>query len=273
MDKANREAARRAANMRGKVADKRRIRVSKPVPGILGDPVSPDTQGTIYRSMVRTPEVGEAILMPGLNSTKIGDCVLTGTLKGVKIMTLTLEERATCPRSCVHWTTCYGNHSHRAVRWKHGTALEDALRWDVCDRIREYGALLVRLHMLGDFYSYRYLCMWADLLDEFETLSIFGFTAWPPGTRIGDGVATLRGVYPSRFAMRHSGQLGPWGSATIDFPTEKKRIGDAIVCPEQLDANRDKPRGVHCGSCAACWETSRSVIFIEHGYNPRKEQP
>lgn len=268
MDKANRAAFAKALKARERVKDMRRIRIGRPVDGRTGHPVSPDTAGTIFPNRVRTPEVGQPVLMPGYNSSKLGGVVLNGTLTGARIMSLALEERATCPRSCEHWTTCYGNQSHLAARWEHGPDLEAALWCDVEKQMKS-GPLLVRLHQLGDFYSSRYLGLWAALLDRFPGLYIFGFTAWKRGTAMGDDIARLRADYPDRFCIRHSGQLGDWGSATIDFPTERKRIGDAVVCPEQLDSNRDEPRGVHCGNCGVCWETERAVIFIEHGYKDR----
>lgn len=275
-DIVNRKAMARAERAKAMVKDRRRVRVGKPVSGVTGRPVPPDTQRTVYPASVRDPEPGQPVLMCGGNNPKIGGDVLIGRLKGAKVYTLALEERATCPRSCFHWTTCYGNQSPFVSRWRHGPKLEEALRLHIQELARQ-GLLLVRLHMLGDFYSWRYLCLWADLLDKHPGLHVFGFTAHKRGTKLGEGIATLRGVYPDRFAMRHSNALGQWGSATIDFPTERRFIGDAVVCPEQLDANRDSPRGVHCGSCALCWESERAVIFIEHGYKrpppgrPKKE--
>lgn len=235
-----------------------------PVDGRTGPPVPPDMASTRYPSAVQDPIVGFPVLMDGVNSAKVGGDVLVGRFKGYAIRTLALEERATCPRSCAHWTTCYGNSSPYTKRWRHGKDLEAALRHDVRQRLEER-PMLVRLHMLGDFYSWRYLCLWADLLDLYDDLAVFGFTAHKPGTKIGDGIATLRGVYPERFAMRHSDTLGAWGSATLDFPTAKPRIGDGVVCPEQMDANRDNPTGKHCGNCAFCWQSDRTVFFIEHG--------
>ena len=68
----------------------------------------------------------------------------------------------------------------------------------------------------------------------------------------------------SRFAIRHSGTSGPWGSFTIDYPTPRKRIGDGIVCPEQREAMNGGRTDRHCGSCAVCWQTDAPVVFVEH---------
>lgn len=50
-------------------------------------------------------------------------------------------------------------------------------------------------------------------------------------------LAELRTNVGGRFWMRHSGRGGEWGSFTIDWPTGRKMLGDAVVCPEQLSAN------------------------------------
>ena len=48
----------------------------------------------------------ENVLKCGRNNSKIGGDVLVGRLRGARIFTLTLEERATCPRSCAMWRAC-----------------------------------------------------------------------------------------------------------------------------------------------------------------------
>ena len=49
-------------------------------------------------------------------NTKLGKRVTKGKLAGFPIFTVTLEERATCPRSCIHWDDCYGNNMMNATR-------------------------------------------------------------------------------------------------------------------------------------------------------------
>lgn len=268
-DKATQKRAQRAERARRRVQERRRFNVAQPATGELGKPVPPGTGTTIYPKTVREPQVGDDVLTDCANQVKIGGRVLIGDLAGANIYGLTLEERVTCPTDCSLWSHCYGNGMPFSTRWEHGKGLEMAVE-DHVRRLVAKGPLLVRLHILGDFYSYNYLLFWARLLDTYDDLHTFGFTAWKPTTEIGQGVARLREVYPRRFAIRHSGILGAWGSATIDFPTEKRFIGDAVVCPEQLDANSDEPKGKHCGNCAVCWQTDRAVVFIEHGKMRRK---
>lgn len=98
------------------------------------------------------------------------------------ILTLTLQERVTCPVTCEHWLDCYGNNMHLARRLAHGTHLQDAIR-------RDLGALdgkpvLVRLHVLGDFYSVEYVEFWSQMLVEFPNVDVFGYTAHPIDTTI-----------------------------------------------------------------------------------------
>lgn len=105
-------------------------------------------------------EVGN-VLVSGHSNVKIGRDVRKGWARGYWIYTLTLEERATCPRTCHHWATCYGNNMPYAKRVDHTDrgALEAAIRRDV-ERllgVRDRVGVMVRLHALGDFYSAPYV--------------------------------------------------------------------------------------------------------------------
>ena len=219
---------------------------------------------TRFPTRVFTADGAEAVLKDGCNNSKIGGDVLVGRLKGAYIATLTLEERATCPRSCKIWEGCYGNGMQHARRWRPGPELEAQLRDELVEACSKNELVLIRLHVLGDFYSFEYLKLWATALDDLPNLHVFGFTAHQPGTEIGDGIRKLRNVYPERFMIRHSGLTGRWGSFTLPFPTDAKTIGDAIVCPEQLDAMSGGKNATHCGNCAVCWSTSRPIAFVEH---------
>ncbi len=225
-----------------------------------------ETTGALFPTMVKewTPEVGETILKDGVSNSKIGGKVLLGWLKGARIFTLSLEERATCPRSCGLWTRCYGNQMPHARRWKHGKAFEAALADEVRDLCAQHGKVLIRLHVLGDFYSFDYLKMWVALLDQLPGLHIFGFTAHAPGSEIGAAIARVRQALGMRFAIRHSGFTGQWGTFTVPFNTGQKRYGDAVVCPEQRGASGDDRSDRHCGNCGFCWSNGGPLVFIEH---------
>jgi hypothetical protein len=45
------------------------------------------------------------------------------------------------------------------------------------------GGFLVRLHVLGDFYSVRYAELWHEALEAYPALHIFGYTAREPRAR------------------------------------------------------------------------------------------
>lgn len=262
--------AGRSAKKRAQIAtirDRRRFDSAPPANGIISRLAPVDATGTTHPETLRTwrPDIGETILKDGAHNAKIGGDVLSGRLRGAKIFTLSLEERATCPRSCALWRGCYGNNLHQTRRWNAGTELETGLAAEVQALCRMHRKVLIRLHVVGDFYSMRYLALWVLLLDDHPNLHIFGFTAWKIDSEIGAGIARVRAALGRRFAIRHSNTTGEWGSFTIDAPTQKARLGEAIVCPEQRSANGDIRPGVHCGNCTACWRGNAPIVFIEHG--------
>lgn len=258
--------ARRAATARNKVAqirDRRRFKLT-PVPtGDTHISVPLSTLGTIFPRKV-TPVTDENVLKDGANNSKIGGDVRVGKLRGAKIFTLTLEERATCPKTCALWQTCYGNSMQFSKRWEHGPVLERKLAAEIADLCAKHDTVLVRLHVLGDFYSVEYVGLWARLLQDHPGLHVFGFTAWDEISEIGTRVALVRKRYGKRFSIRHSGRGGKWGSFTVDFPTEKRRIGSGIVCPEQRAAMSGTGTADHCGACGLCWAISDPIVFVEH---------
>ena len=246
------------------VRDRRRFKVQ---PVAMGQPARMAPAGlhnTVFPTRIFEPDGSELVLKDGSSNAKIGGDVLVGWLKGAYIVTLTLEERATCPKSCPIYRGCYGNVMPHSRRWVGGEKLESQIVHEIGIACAKNERVLVRLHILGDFYSVEYLQLWADLLDKHPNLYVFGFSAWEESTPIGRGIAWLRDHAPNRFMVRTSGRTGRWGSFTLPFPTEAKRIGDAIVCPEQLDANEGSPRGRHCGNCGICWSTDLPIAFIEH---------
>jgi hypothetical protein len=256
--------ARRAVAARkkvGEIRDRRRFKLT-PVPTGGGGVIAPaDATGTIFPSRVFDTS-DENVLKDGAHNSKIGGDVLVGRLKGAKVFTLTLEERATCPRSCAVWQQCYGNSMPHSRRWRHGPAFEAKLTGEVAALCAEHKTVLIRLHILGDFYSEAYVALWGELLSRHPNLHVFGFTAWGPATAIGARIVALR--RNGRFSIRNSGVCGEWGSFTIDFPTEKARLGDAVVCPEQRAAMNGTGRADHCGACGLCWAGSAAIVFVEH---------
>ena len=177
---------------------------------------------TIFPTTVN--EVGhprlKRLLKGGENSRKIGRAVTKGKLKGFPIFTLTLEERATCPRSCEVFDACYGNGMPYAQRIKHGRAFEERLWEELADKQAKHpNGFLVRLHILGDFYSVEYAELWAEALEAYPALHIFGYTAHSPDSEIGGVIRELLGYRSDRFHIRFSG----WGGGNGRLGRNRQR--------------------------------------------------
>lgn len=213
---------------------------------------------TIYPTTV-VDVSDKRILISGINSWKIGDRISKGPLKGFPIFTLTLEERATCPSSCKHWRSCYGNHMQLARRNRHGPEFEAALTKEVeALQLKYPGGFAIRLHVLGDFYSVEYVQLWVSFLARFRALFIFGFTArWEKSDPIA--VELLKSVdeHWPRMAIRFSNApVDECSTISVEHPRQVP--ADAIICPQQIGKTKS------CGSCALCWHSKRRIAFLQH---------
>jgi len=225
--------------------------------------VAPQKKRTLYRDRVISHKEMSRLLVSGHSNIKLGRDVRQGKLRGYWIYSLSLEERATCPRSCVHWRSCYGNHMPFAKRVDHTVpGFEAALAAEVAllcrpGRGQMRAGVLVRLHALGDFYSTDYVALWDRLLSEQPRLAIFGYTAWPPASEIGAAINALIDKYPGRAMMRFSSG-GLRTRSTVAIKREEDCPPGAFVCPEQTGQFEA------CGKCGACWSTLKNVAFVEH---------
>lgn len=210
------------------------------------------TEGrTLFPSRVVQPSESPRLLVSGENQRKIGKKVTKGRWKGFPLYTLTLEERATCPRSCSEWATCYGNNMNWSRRHVAGLDLEARLIDEVFTLAERHPAgFALRLHILGDFYSVAYVNLWADLLREVPQLHVFGFTARDPEDDIGSEVAALNYDWPGRWVVRFSGI----DSLVIDTPADSQHV----LCPVQTEKTDC------CGTCGLCWTMERPVEFVRH---------
>jgi hypothetical protein len=214
------------------------------------------TGRTLFPSRVFDPDEVGRVLKDGHQSRKIGKFVTKGKLKGFPIFTLTLEERATCPRSCLQWSGCYGNSMQAAERIVAGPVLEAAL-WDELAGLQQKhpGGFLVRLHVLGDFYSADYARLWHGALEAYPALHVFGYTAREPSGEIGQLICEMIGVWPERFHVRFSGWNGSRnGAVVIDSPGHTEHV----VCPAQTGKTDC------CATCALCWHSDRTIAFLRH---------
>jgi hypothetical protein len=220
---------------------------------------------TLFPSTVRAPP-DDRCLKSGVNNPKIGGLILKGKWRGFPVYTLTLEERRNCPESCYHWRDCFGNHMHWADRIPEGPDLERRLEREIeALDIDHPTGFAVRLHILGDFYSPAYVQLWRELLAQYSTLHIFGFTARidKDDDPISSALVALARDQPDRFAMRFSNapdSLGMPSTTSIDLP--RRAPADAIVCPEQVRNKRSKPE--NCSACALCWQSRRRIAFVQH---------
>jgi len=196
------------------------------------------------------------------SSDKIGSAgryVKKGKLKGAEVYTLTLTERETCPTSCGHWDDCYGNNMPFAHRLEHGRELEDRLFHEVgekCKKAAEKGRkVLVRLHVLGDFYSVGYVRMWRQLLVLHQNLYIWGYTHVTPSDnlQLHHELVRARDGFPERWNVR-------WSDTCGDFSANSAELTDkGIVCPEQ------EGKTAACTTCSLCWDApDKNIIFKTH---------
>lgn len=203
------------------------------------------------------------VLVSGHNNAKIGRDVRKGPLRGYWIFTLTLEERATCPRTCHHWATCYGNNMPYAHRVRVDSAADQvalklAIERDVQRELGRRGrpGIFVRLHALGDFFDPRYVAFWSGLLDRNPQLAAYGYTAWPPDSPVGLAIAEAKARHGRRFAVRWSNGTTDRDCAipvrAVDAPV------NATVCPEQTG------KTAACATCGLCWGSDRNIAFVEH---------
>lgn len=214
---------------------------------------------TMFAGQVRAIN-GVDVLKSGHSSAKIGRRVTKGKWKGFEVYTLTLEERATCPQTCKHWRSCYGNNMHFALRFAHGEDLETKIVHEIAVLARRHPeGFVIRLHVLGDFYSVRYVRLWSILLDECPQLHVFGFSARWECKRdpIAKALVDLVRKRWDRFAIRFSNApIDECSTVSIEHPFQKPT--DAIICPQQLGQTAS------CTTCGLCWQTRKRVAFIQH---------
>ncbi|MEH6697220.1 MAG: hypothetical protein V7672_00830 [Brevundimonas sp.] len=224
---------------------------------------------TIFGKTVTASKASPRFLITGHSNTKLGKEVLKGPLKGAAIFQLSLEERATCPRSCLQWAGCYGNSMPFARRHTPDADFERYLEAEVITLCRQHpDGLLIRLHVLGDFYSVEYVYLWARLIAEFPQLHVFGYTARtiydedPEGVRIARAIETLTDGIWGRFAIRTSSDLPDVADSRAIVVDEDPGLPDVIVCPAQTDDT------AACATCGLCWSKGardKTIAFLRHG--------
>lgn len=197
------------------------------------------------------------LLISGFNSRKIGAKVIKGKWRGMPIYTLTLEERATCPKTCKEWRTCFGNNMNWTRRHRDDGELMPLLWCEIKTLASQHPeGFVVRLHVLGDFYSTTSARFWHLMLADHPELHIFGFTARRPSSPIGRLVAGMNAN--ARCWIRFSGSAREMGSIVV----AQGESGGGVPCPAQFGPER---KGADCcGSCGLCWTTRKPIQFERH---------
>lgn len=204
------------------------------------------------------------VLISGVNSIKLGRQVKKGEWAGFPIFQLSLEERASCPPTCNNRLTCYGNAMPFARRHRMDSSLVPAIAYELAglQELHPTG-FVVRLHVLGDFFSIDYVHAWLRFLDHYPALHIFGYTAWSRDSDIGALIASVSNDQWSRFAIRFSSDISePQGATTIWRTPTAATVPEGIVCPAQTDAT------ACCATCGLCWakgSKDKTIVFVGHG--------
>lgn len=214
---------------------------------------------TLFPKSVKHPQLF-SLLKPASSNSKLStgsNFIQKGKWKGSYLVSLTLEERKTCPSYCHHWVDCYGNNMYMSTRYKHGNGLEIGLDVELNRLCKKYNSVVVRLHILGDFYSVDYVNLWDELLDKYHNLKVFGYTArFEYNDPIYDALEEVRLKHKDRWWVRYSANRN--NNDHQIFAVNENFIGDSFVCPQQTNKVAD------CISCGVCWQTNKSVMFLTH---------
>jgi len=218
---------------------------------VVSVPESPPTSGLfVFKEAGTNKKLGKG-----------GKVVRKGRYRDMPLYGLTLEERATCWEGCQNLQSCYGDNMPFAKRYAPGPALQAAIRADVATLgVRHPHGFVVRLHVLGDFYSVEYVRFWSDQLNATVALRLFGYTHWPHDHPIGKEVAQLVHSYPERAAFRRSDKTSRSdplpGAMTI--PKGAPAVSGTVICPEQTG------KTASCTTCGLCMDNRTAVSFIDH---------
>jgi hypothetical protein len=212
---------------------------------------------TKYPKSVKPP-TDKWVLKPGNNNKKLGFHITSKYWKGKKLFYLTLEERKTCPTTCHHWDDCYGNNMPFAIRYQPGKELQYKIAHEINMLMDKYPqGIVIRLHVLGDFYSVEYVQFWAALLETYPKLCIFGYSARYHDL-IGTEIYKLNETFPDRCVIRFSANKPFVPVANIRYAAEESYKGETFVCPEQTK------KVDSCAACGLCWTTDKTVKFLSH---------
>ena len=122
--------------------------------------------------------------------------------------------------------------------------------------------LLIRLHILGDFFSVKYVKFWRKMLNTFNNIALYGYTANNIKSSIPLSQAIAKEIIKlnnnQHCHIRFSNDLNVSFSAN-SYDIVKPVKGVSIVCPVQEN------KTANCGTCGLCWnQKEQQIIFKTH---------
>ena len=217
---------------------------------------------TIYQKSIKDVKEYPYKVLKKSTNKKLLKTVTKGRFKGYEFLTLTLVERETCPSDCYHWDDCYGNNMPFAHRFsaEDQNLLQKRIYEDLLNSSNQL--LLIRLHILGDFFNVKYVKFWSIMLNTFKNIAIYGYTA----NNINSKIALSRDIAKEIIKLnrsedshiRFSNDLTNSFSAN-SYDVIKPVKGESILCPVQEN------KTANCGTCGLCWnQKNQSIIFKTH---------
>lgn len=207
---------------------------------------------TIFLKQVKEASTVTRLLQPAISNGKLskGQKVISkGKWKGMPLYSLSLEERKTCPSTCQQWRTCYGNNmpfANRIDSSDHPLLLQHLTAELSTLAAKHTNGFVIRLHVLGDFYSVPYVNFWIKSLKAHSNLRIFGYTHRDKNSTIGSAIQRMNAAG----AWIRWSDAGGIMSANVE--------GEGITCPEQTG------KTASCMTCGLCWSTPLAINFLGH---------
>jgi len=135
--------------------------------------------------------------------------------------------------------------------------LTDKLEIEIAALMKKHPqGIVIRLHVLGDFYSVDYVNFWDEMLWKYSSLCLFGYTGREEESRIGKAIQELNRKFSERCVIRYSRSKEYTGSNL--YAAEESFEGKSFVCPEQTG------KSASCAACGLCWSVSKTVRFLSH---------
>ena len=116
--------------------------------------------------------------------------------------------------------------------------------------------IVIRLHVLGDFFSVEYVLFWQEMLLKHPKLCIFGYTAREETEHIGKAILFMNRRFSERCVIRSS--RNEESNSFWSYAAEESFDGPSFVCPEQTG------KLPSCAACGLCWSVPKTVKFLSH---------